>query len=342
MGGTNAKAFYLRGQQARDDPTDAQAAVAAGTGVRAALVQASYIMPMSAFPDPRVPDTALADQAAAVLAELNRRVAALPPVIDNANDLPTTASADLIANGKQAMEAVFGPEFRALPDVDPPRFTEIEQALDARSTLVDGDDAAPDKYLQRLAHARPRVSKWRKLNIDARVFGKARPRVDVVQLPFVPGEEVVGGRLRHPQHHRPRAGPEPAHGRPHRGVASQLRGQSGSARSPGGPWWSTDWTEVIPNQVEETGIAMHFDSPSRRPRRPCLWRRRRRLLATGRSASCRLAGADHEHDEDSLCFQRVPRHGPDASGSDIPGTKGSASRPRPDPVAGWWVPTSRG
>jgi hypothetical protein len=214
---------------------------------------------MFAFPDARVPDAALSDQAAAVLAELDRRTAALPPVIGAAG-LDTTPSADLIANGKQTMEAVFGPDFRTLPDVDPPRFTEIQQALDARATLVAGDDAAPDKYLQRLAHARPRVSKWRKLNMYSRVFGRARPRVDVVQLPFVPGEKWLGVGFDIDDN----PNPEQIQNLPEEGRTGVLLLSYATSLDPSITWRGLvvdDWTEVIPNQVEETGIAMHFDSP---------------------------------------------------------------------------------
>jgi hypothetical protein len=259
VGGTNAKAFYARGLRARQDLTDARAAVAAATGVRAALIQAAFLVPMAAFPDPRVPDAALADQATAVLQELDRRVAALPPVIPTAA-LDTTPSADLIANAKQAMEAAFGPEFRAMPDVDPPRFTEIQQALDARSTLVDGDDAAPDKYLQRVAHSRPRMNKWRKLNMYSRVFGRSRPRVDVVQLPFVPGEKWLGIGFDVPEN----TNPEQVRNLPEEGRSGMLLLNYATSLDPSVSWRGfvvDDWTEVIPNQVEETGIAMHFDSP---------------------------------------------------------------------------------
>jgi hypothetical protein len=259
VGGTNAKAFYLRGEHARGDLTGARDALGGGTGVRAGLLQASFIVPMSAFPDPHVLDAALADQASAVLAELDRRIAALPPVI-GAAALDTTSSADLIANGHQTMAAVFGPEFRALPDVDPPRFTEIQQALDARATLVAGDDAAPDKYLQRVAHARPRVGKWRKLNLSSRVFGRARPRVDIVQLPFVPGEKWLGVGFDVPDD----PNPEQLQNLPTEGRTGVLLLSYAASLDPSITWRALmvdDWTEVIPNQVEETGIAMHFDSP---------------------------------------------------------------------------------
>ena len=260
VGGANAQEFYARGQQARSDLVDARDALVnvTATGVRAALATAARIAPMSAFPDPRVADAALLDAATAVLAELNRRVASLPsPLAPQV--VPTRPSAELIAHGKQTIEGVFGPEFRALPNVDPPRAPELQLALEARDTLVAGDDAAPDRYLQQIVRARDRLGRWRKLNMYARIAGLPRPRVDVVQLPHVPGEKWLGVGFDVPPND-----PEQFKNLPGEGRTGMLLLNYSTALSALVSWNGLvidDWVEVIPNQVEETGIALHYESP---------------------------------------------------------------------------------
>lgn len=260
IGGTNAQEFYGRGQAARTALIGARDALTNVTvaGVRAALAQAARIVPMSAFPDPRVADAALPGTATAVLAELNRRFATLPQPLDP-QVVPTRPSAELLDHGKQTIEGVFGPEFRALPDLDPPRAPELHLALQARDTLVAGDDAAPDKYLQQIVRSRDRLGRWRKLNIYARLAPLPRPRVDVVQLPFVPGEKWLGVGFDIPPNF-----PEQLKNLPEEGRTGVLLLNYATALNALVPWNGLvidDWIEVIPNQVEETGIALHYESP---------------------------------------------------------------------------------
>jgi len=260
VGGQNARLFYDRGQKARTALVVAIAALdgVSAAGVRAALIGAARILSLSAFPDPRVPDAALLDAAAAVLAELNRRLAALPdPLAPLA--IPTQPSEALITHGRRTIEGVFGAEFRALPDLDPPRSSELVLSLGARATLVNGDDAAPDKYLQQLARSRDRLGRWRKLNLYARLANLPRPRVDVVQLPHVPGEKWLGVGFDVPANQ-----PEQVRNLPEEGRTGVLLLNYAASLDPTASWNGLlidDWSEVIPNQVEETGIALHYDSP---------------------------------------------------------------------------------
>jgi hypothetical protein len=154
---------------------------------------------------------------------------------------------------------VFGDDFQALPELDPPRAPELQLSLGARDTLLAGDDAAPDRYLQQIVRSRPRLGRWRKLNMYARVYGLDRPSVGLVQLPFVPDEKWLGLGFDVPPNDPERLANLPAEGR----TAILLLNYAGTL-DPTVSWVGVvidDWIEVIPHQVEETGIALHYISP---------------------------------------------------------------------------------
>lgn len=254
IGALTALDYYQRGLLAagalRDARDALQAAVDAGSGFGEALVGAAHFSPLSAFPEPGVGDAALAPSAEAVLADLERRVTQLPepfePIDDPAEFKPSTL---LLDHGKRSLELAFGTSFVALPDVDPPRPDEVQLSLDARSTLLSGDDAAPDRYLQQMLRSRERLGRFRKLNLYARTAGLPRLRVDVLQLPHVPGERWLGLPFDAP----------PEQGR----AAALLLSYAPSLQANVG-WRGIvidDWTEVIPNKAEETGVAFHYKSP---------------------------------------------------------------------------------
>lgn len=254
IGALTALDFYQRGLVAANALRDAHdalaAAVTAGTGLRVALEGAAHFTPASAYPEPGVADEALAPTADAVLKDLKQRVDQLPepfiPIDDPAEFQP---SAVLLAHGKRSLELAFGPSFVALPDVDPPRPEEIQLSLDARGTLLGSDDAAPDRYLQQMMRSRTRLGRFRKLNLYARSVGLARLHVDVLQLPHVPGEKWLGLPFDSP---------------PEQGRAAALLLSYASGLEASVAWRGIvvdDWTEVIPNKTEETGVAFHYDSP---------------------------------------------------------------------------------
>ncbi|MET0793548.1 MAG: hypothetical protein ABW061_18650, partial [Polyangiaceae bacterium] len=253
----NAVSFYDRGQAAVTALTQAittlTAAVGSGTGIRAALVEAARIAALSAFPDPALLDAALTDSAKAVLKDLTQRQAGLPDPFDAVN-LPLPAdrtSEELLAHGKATLLGIFGTSFVALPELEPPRFSELQLSLAARASLLGSDDAAPDRYLTQIMRSRDRLGRWRKLNLYARQSGLARPRVDVVQLPHIPGEKWLGLPF------DPSTPPE-------EGRAALLLLNYTTSLNPTALWSGLvidDWSEMIPNAVETTGIAFHYDSP---------------------------------------------------------------------------------
>ncbi len=226
--------------------TQLATALASETLVREALLQASAFISFSAFPDPRVFDSALLDSARAVNKELSARVGKLPAEYT----VPANASsAQLTTNGQERLTVVFGPSFVAMPEFEPPRTDELGMSLGARSTLLGGDEGAPDRYLQQMMRARPRLGAYRKLNLYARTAGLPRATVDVLQLPHVPGERWLG---------------LPFETRPDQGRAAMLLLNYEPDLDPSVPWKGLvvdDWNEVIPNEIEETGFAMHYNSP---------------------------------------------------------------------------------
>jgi hypothetical protein len=265
LGGEQAQAFYVRGKAARASlDSVAQAlslALYSGTGLASALTDAAQFAALSAFPDPTLDDAALRESAQAMLKELTKRQNSLPPPIvpDEPTDLDEVPSATLLSHGASTIQGVFGPDFTALPNVDPPRAPELGLSLAARSTLLAGDDDAPDRYLQQMMRSRPRLGRFRKLNLYARIFGFGRPRVDVVQLPYIPGEKWLGLPFTAPV-----STPEQMKNFPEEGRVAVLLVSYAPSLSSTAAWAGLvidDFSEVIPHQVEETGIALHFDSP---------------------------------------------------------------------------------
>jgi hypothetical protein len=254
IGALTAVAFYQRGQLAAGTLKNArdalQTAIGAESGIRAALISAAHFSPQSAFPEPSVADSALKPVAEAILKDLNRRIGKLPEPYQPIDDPPEfKPSKELLAHGKQTLELVFGASFPALPDIDPPRPAEIDLSLAARGTLLDGDEGAPDRYLQQMMRSRERLGRYRKFNLYARTRGLGRPRVDVLQLPHVPGEKWLGLPFDAP---------------PEEGRAAVLLLSYAESLDPGVAWRGLvidNWTEVIPNQKEETGFAFHYKSP---------------------------------------------------------------------------------
>ncbi|HET7543089.1 MAG TPA: hypothetical protein VFK05_24620 [Polyangiaceae bacterium] len=253
----NGLELYNRGQAAFAALSTATAVLAAavgvGMGVREALIGAAQFAPLSAFPDPTQPDSALLDSANAVVKDLSGRQANVPAPFDATNlPLPADRTAEeLLAHGKATLAAVFGTSFVALPHLALPRFPELQLSLDARSTLLGSDDSAPDRYLTQITRSRARLGRWRKLNLYARTSGLARPGVDVVQLPYIPGEKWLGL-------------PFDPNTPPDEGRVALLLLNYASSLNPSVPWTGLvldDWSEIIPKAVETTGIAFHFDSP---------------------------------------------------------------------------------
>jgi hypothetical protein len=241
----NAREFYARALNAVADLENILSF--RGTN-RDLMITAARILPLSAFPDPLATDAALAPAAIAAVNEAQRRRDLVPPLVD-----PNTAPFDvLMTDAATIFKTVLGDSFVALPRVASPNLDETNRSLEARSTLLAGDEDAPDRYLQQVMRARDPLARYRKLNLYARAAGLGRPRVDVVQLPHQPGERWLG---------LPFADPEAT---PEESRLALLLLSYTTGLDPTDSWAGIvldDWTEIIPNRREDTGIALNYQGP---------------------------------------------------------------------------------
>jgi hypothetical protein len=249
----DAKAFYARAVATASELINTHlvlvAAIGFGSGIADSMASAARFLPLSAFPDPLGDNTTLVTAGKAVVDELKRKVDALPTEIA---DPDAAAYEVLIADATNIFKTAFGENFLALPPVHPPRSDEISLSLGARSTLLAGQDEAPDRYVHQAMRARDRLGRLRKLSLYARTAGLPRPRVDVVQLPHAPGERWLG---------LPFDDPETP---PEEGRAALLLLNYAEELHADVAWSGLlidDWTEIIPNRSEDTGIALNYEAP---------------------------------------------------------------------------------
>lgn len=218
--------------------------------VRTALKKAADYLPQAAYPRAGVSVAALDEQKQAVLRELDLRRAGAPDRYPDPPPLSSRSTADLLENGKKTLEAVFGTSYVAMPAIEAPVQEEIALSLGARSTLLGGVESNADNYLQQMMRSRPRLGHWRKLNLYARTVGMARPRTEVVQLPHAPGEKWLALSF---------DGEPPEESR-----SATLLLSYAPALDPTVSWRGLvidDWTEIIPKKKEQTGMALHYNSP---------------------------------------------------------------------------------
>lgn len=224
-------------------PTD----VALANTLRARLRAAAAYLPGSAFPLPRASTDDLLGSAKAVGAELTRRR-------DNADavSVPTTGGPARIKAATQQLVALFGRELRVLPSFVAPAAPELEQALDGRASLLGADDRAPQRFLQQAAAVRPGVGRFRQLALYAGALGVPQPKLNLMQLPFMPNERWVGlpfGDAAPPSANR---------------VSLLAYSDSSAPLTPSDTWRGLlldEWVELIPHAVESTAVAFHYDNP---------------------------------------------------------------------------------
>jgi hypothetical protein len=148
-----------------------------------------------------------------------------------------------------ALTACFGPGFMVLPRLTPPNRLELGQALAFGPTLV-GDPAAVAKWFQRMARVRPALGRLRRVTLTAEPLGAPPAVYQVAQLP-------------HDDTARWAALPFVGAWRPGGGTVSLVVRREFGA-SPAGPLAGVlvdEWVELIPADVQNTGIAVHFDDP---------------------------------------------------------------------------------
>jgi hypothetical protein len=207
------------------------------TPLRNALLQAAAFGTPAAIPQNRKGNRAdqletLLMQAKSVRAELDRR--------RNEAIAATTPGAKITA--------IFGAAFKFLPRFIPAA-GELDQALNVGPTPPPAP-AAVRRWLHGAAQVRPPTRRLRHLTMLARALGVTVPDPHIVQLPHaaVPwAAETFGDDA-----NRPLSGSV---------SLALLRAVAPDADDPWVGLVIDDWTELIPNRVESTAVAFHYDDP---------------------------------------------------------------------------------
>jgi hypothetical protein len=183
--------------------------------------------------------TAPPEAARAALEDLDRRTAAI-----------AAASSDT-----ERIAAVLGNGFRVLPRVTAAAGSEFLTSLTASTELQGGDPLAAVTWLQRAAHVRDGAWRLETALLYAEASGSPQPlRLRVAQLPRQAGDRWAGlptspkvpipsGRLSLVVQS---AAAPPASGAPLAGLVVD------------------EWTEVIPDRTQLTGLSFHVDQPDAR------------------------------------------------------------------------------
>ncbi|MGC4070209.1 MAG: hypothetical protein QM784_37225 [Polyangiaceae bacterium] len=138
----------------------------------AALVETAWITVANAYPASNATGTELIEAILAAQKELARRSSEIP-----GDPSPNAAASVVVEAAVATLKAVFGSSFVVLPHVSPPRPQELGLSLGARGTLLNGQNEAPERYLQQLTRVRGRLARWRKFNLYTRALGARRPRL---------------------------------------------------------------------------------------------------------------------------------------------------------------------
>jgi hypothetical protein len=224
-----------------EDIAQLDAAIATGTSavLTPALVKFAQYVP-GAYPDPRETQDDLRVRAKLIRAEVKIRQDTGNAVIDAAagNGTPETALA--------IYRALFGRTFLRLSrfTVEPAAKQELDRTITALAVAPDKSS----KLLRQNARLRAPLGAWRKLWLHAEAGrGSQAPSLDVAQLPHVPGEGWAGETV-------------PAGAR-----LSLVMGRTAAAlpdlSQVSAGLVVDEWTEVIPNSEEQTGLTFNYDNP---------------------------------------------------------------------------------
>ena len=194
-----------------------------------------------------------------VVAELEKRRARAQAVMD----APRTTPDDAVGAVSAALKVVFGESFlRLCPFTLSPTVRGEFTDLIARNTaLLDNDNEAPVRFLQQLARVRRGPAAWRTMwmfvqattRVASGGSSRLRPTYQVAQIPYVPGEGWGGTRF------------ETDERRPAGSRLSLLLSGPGAGANELPTKLSglviDEWTEIVPNEKEQTGVAFHYDDP---------------------------------------------------------------------------------
>jgi hypothetical protein len=211
--------------------TKLSAALAGGTpdALSAALARAAKLG-VSAPPE----------AAGAALTELNRRAAAAAAA--------TTDTA--------RVAAVLGDGFRLLPRVTAAAAAEFVGSLADSATLQGGDPLASITWLQRAAHVRDGASRLETALMYGEATAGGQPlRLRIAQLPRRAGDRWVG---------LPATAQQPIVSGRLSLVVQSAAGAPSVAGAPVAGLVVDEWTEVVPDRTQVTGLSFHVDQPDAR------------------------------------------------------------------------------
>ncbi|WRZ87934.1 hypothetical protein OHB54_01930 [Streptomyces sp. NBC_01007] len=150
-----------------------------------------------------------------------------------------------------ALEAIFGPGFRAVDLVAVPDQAALAASLGP--TLHRGDADAARDWLERMATVRPGAARLADLALHAEAAGTGVDQaLRIAQTPFADGDHWVGAVG------RPQTAP-PATGMVIHGPAGLDLSQPVAVAV------VDEWSEVIPGETHTAGASFHFDAPGARP-----------------------------------------------------------------------------
>lgn len=193
----------------------------------------------------------LLDQGRTVLAEADRRIAALGAA-EAAADRNSLTPEDQVEHDIKRMQTVFGADFRLLPRFQPAE-PEALAATFGRSPALQGQNPlAAVEWLQQIAHVRDGVARLNtSLTYAEALSAEAGMNFTVGQLPHADGDRWIA--LPHDPGRLPEA--------PRVSLVMQIQ----DGLQPSGPaagLMIDEWVEALPAEQETTGVAFHFDAPA--------------------------------------------------------------------------------
>lgn len=201
-----------------------------------------------------------------VIAELDRRLSTSQDLFDEHDSI--AAAADKVSALENAAQALLGADFRIFPEfsLSAAQGDELENALNASDSgelfqfLTDPPDASRqpvdfpvDSWLYGVARVRDKMHAWEQMVMFAGAYRptEPEPELEAMQLPFIPGDRWLAmdfppdqkldtDRLLYTAHF---ATP-----------FNKAERQCGLLLD--------EWTEIIPTDKVDTGIALHHDRPN--------------------------------------------------------------------------------
>jgi len=227
-------------------------------------------------------------------------------VVEVALRVTRARSSVAISAWADVLRAVFGKSFVVLPRFLVAEAQESADALALNALAARNASAlAMQSWFFGVAAVRQRPRLLERAYLLADAFGRPLAPPRAIQLPRKPDEEWLGGVL------GPEGGPDGDRASIAVFGASELAGTHGAG------WVVDEWTEVVPDRVQSTAVAFHYDAPDARapqalllvvpPARVTSWRFEDLLLALDETLDlARSRLVENEHLSDEVYGQLLP------------------------------------